>query len=77
MAKETLLGAAPQGIGGAVFLATITEGWTARLQREGYILLAHPEHPPRIVELASVKEGDILPRDTDEAFEFPPRVEGH
>lgn len=58
------------------FLATIKDGWTARLQREGYIILAHPDHPPRIVELASVREGDELPRDTDEAFEFPPAVGG-
>lgn len=68
--------AMPRELTGMQHVATITDGWTARLQREGYLLMSHPEHKPVMVELASIKDGDVLPRDTDERFEFPPAVEG-
>ena len=67
----------PRELTGQRYAATIKEGWTARLQREGYMLLAHLEHKPVMVELASIKDGDVLPRDEDERFEFPPAVGGH
>lgn len=56
--------------------ATIKDGWTASLQREGYMRLDRPGEPPAMVELASINDGDELPRDTDERFAFPPAVGG-
>ena len=57
--------------------ATIKEGWNARLFKDGYIVLTHAAHEPRVIELATIREGDDLPRDTDEAVAFPPAVGGH
>lgn len=59
-----------------LFMAAIKEGWNGRLFKPGYIILTHRDHPARVVELASIREGDELPRDTDEALAFPPAVGG-
>lgn len=60
---------------GAKIHANIKDGWRAKLIGEN-ILLTNPDHPAYFIDLATVKEGDELPRDSDTAVSFPPRVGG-
>lgn len=67
----------PQVLTGFKNVATIKSGWRVLLQPDGRAFLSHPDHQPRIVDLATVEEGDELPRDTDEALSFAPAVGGY
>ena len=62
---------------GITIVATLKEGWRGKFKAPGELILIHPEHHPRRVDLATIREGDLLPRDTDEALGFSPTIGGH
>lgn len=74
MAKQK---AQPEKIEGARYLATIKPGWRTLMNKQGRLYLVHPDQGTRIIELTSIEEGDVLPRDTDAAIDFSPGVGGH
>lgn len=63
-------------VNGRTLIATIAEGWRATQADPDRLLLVHPDHPPRVIEMRSIKEGDILPRDIDMVLAPPPAVGG-
>jgi hypothetical protein len=49
---------------------TIKEGWQGKFVG-AMLMLYHPEyHSHYLIDMRSVKNGDLLPRDTDEPVEF-------
>lgn len=57
-------------------IATIAEGWRAKFLDQERVMLIHPDHQPRIVQMKTIVEGDILPRDTDEALVISSQLGG-
>lgn len=57
--------------------AIVKEGWRSRALDADRLIFVHPDHAPRVVEIASIKPGDTLPRNTDEEFSFPPAIAGN
>ena len=66
----------PRLLPGFRHVATIKEGWRVVLQPDNRAMFIHPDHQPRIVDLNSVEEGDVLPRDNDEVLGYAPPVGG-
>lgn len=62
---------------GARIYATLKDGWTGRFIDGDSVMLVHPDHPPYLITLSSIEEGDVLPRDTDTAVQPPPGLGGH
>lgn len=56
--------------------ANIADGWRTRFLPGGRMVMVHPDHMPRIVDLKTVKSGETLPRDVDEELSFPPSLGG-
>lgn len=61
-------------IDGIKVLARIKQGWRSKPIDADRLIFIHPDYEPRVVELSSIKEGDTLPRDTDEVISFPPSL---
>lgn len=59
-------------ISGFRIMATIAEGWRTTFIDQDRLMLVHPDFPPRIVEMRSIKEGDVLPREDDTVVAPPP-----
>lgn len=63
-------------IDGITVLAKVKKGWRTKALDKDRLLLTHPDNYPRVVELASIQEGDTLPRDTDMMVGSPPGLTG-
>lgn len=60
---------------GMHFAAIIKEGWRYRVV-DGSLLLTHIDHPAYLIDLATIRDGDKLPRDTDTPVGYPPPIRG-
>lgn len=65
-----------KNIDGIKIIATIKKGWRSKPLDKDRLLLTHPDHFPRVVELSTIVEGDKLPRDTDMMVGSPPGIGG-
>lgn len=63
-------------VNGFKVFATIAEGWRVTFIDQDRMYMVHPDHQPVIVEVRSVQQGDVLPRDTDERVTFAPQLGG-
>lgn len=66
----------PLQIKGPRFVATLKPGWRAKLIGDDRVLLVHADEDPRFIDVATITEGDELPRDTDEAVIFGTQLGG-
>lgn len=81
MSKKTSKPATPEPytptvINGFKIFATIADGWRCTFIDQDRMYMVHPDHQPVIVEMRSIQEGDILPRETDERVTFAPQLGG-
>lgn len=67
---------AARRVEGLRVLATLADGWRATFLQDDLVLV-HPEYAPRLVRVASINEGDVLPREIDETVSFPPIIGGN
>lgn len=63
-------------IGGIAATVRVKTGWRLKALGKDRLVFTHPEHEPRVVELASINEGEELPRDDDMVIGYPPGLTG-